>query len=324
MATQEIIGLDISKATFEAHINGKSISFSNDKNGIKKFIKATNKTAVYVMESTGTYGYLLADTLFEADRLVYILNPASISYFAKMQNNKAKTDKIDAKLICDFAKQNLERFRPYQKPSQAIADSREAITLLEHYKKQKNAITNQIEAIRAKGNGSKVHLKMLEKDLELVKANIIKLEKELNSNIKDSHPDMYKNISSIPSISSTTAAMFIAITNGFLNFTRDKQLVSYLGACPVIVQSGTSIHKSYISKIGKPTMRKRLYMCSLTAIKYNKMCKETYERLLSKNMPKKKALMSVINKLIRQVFACATQGIPFSTKGTFFKLSENF
>jgi transposase len=317
METKEIIGIDISKLTFDARVNNINIEYGNNKIDIKKFIKATNNNAIFVMESTGTYGSLLADTLFDSGRIVYILNPASVHYFAKMQNKKAKTDKIDPKSIQNFAEQNLDQFRPYQKPSKAIAESREAITLLEHYKKQKNAIVNQIEAISAKGNGVNKHIKMLTNDLELVNANISKLEKELNDNMKNDHPDMYENISSIPSIGTTTAAMFIAITNGFLNFQTSKQLVSYLGACPVIVQSGTSIKKSYICKIGKSLMRNRLYMCALTAIKFNNMCKDSYERLLKRGVPKKKALMSIINKLIRQIFACATKEIKFDVSLNF-------
>lgn len=317
MENTVFIGIDIAKSSFEANVNNKIKRYNNNKGDIKRFLKETNALAIFVMESTGPYCYPLADALFADGRTVYIVNPASIHYFAKMQNKKAKTDKIDPILIQKYAEQNIYQLRAYQKPTQVIIESREAITLLEHYKKQKNAIDNQIEAITSKGNGNIQHVKMLKNDLDLVEKNIAKLEKEINDNMSNHYKEMYENISSIPSIGPTTAAMFIAITNGFLNFQTSKQLVSYLGACPVIVQSGTSINRSYISKVGKSLMRNRLYMCALTAIKRNKMCKEAYEAFLERAVPKKKALMSIINKLIRQIFACATKNQKFEESLNF-------
>ena len=49
-------------------------------------------------------------------------------------------------------------------------------------------------------------------------------------------------------------------------------------------------------------MRKILFMCSLSAYKHNKSCKDLYERLVSAGKSKKLALMAVANKLIRQAF----------------------
>jgi hypothetical protein len=44
-------------------------------------------------------------------------------------------------------------------------------------------------------------------------------------------------------------------------------------------------------------------MCARSAKKYNKACRELYERLLAKGKAKKLALIAVANKLIKQAFA---------------------
>jgi len=46
-------------------------------------------------------------------------------------------------------------------------------------------------------------------------------------------------------------------------------------------------------------------VCSWSASKCNKACRELYERLLAKGKAKKMALIAVANKLLKQAFAIA-------------------
>ena len=59
--------------------------------------------------------------------------------------------------------------------------------------------------------------------------------------------------------------------------------------------------------MGNGHLRNVLYMCSLSAIKYNTACKELYERLKAKGKRSKVALIAVCNKLLKQAFAIATK-----------------
>ena len=49
-------------------------------------------------------------------------------------------------------------------------------------------------------------------------------------------------------------------------------------------------------------------MAATAAIRYNKTCKELYERLRAKGKPYKVALIAAVNKLIKQAFAIAKTG----------------
>lgn len=100
--------------------------------------------------------------------------------------------------------------------------------------------------------------------------------------------------------------MLSVITDNFKKFTNYKQLIAYIGLSPRIYQSGTSIKgKGHICKMGKPQIRKLLYMCSWTAKKYNKACKEMYDRLKSVGKPERVIKIAIANKLIKQAFAIA-------------------
>ena len=52
-------------------------------------------------------------------------------------------------------------------------------------------------------------------------------------------------------------------------------------------------------------------MCSFTACKHNKSCKQMYDRIVAKGKSKKLALIAICNKLLKQAFAIAKSGLPF-------------
>ena len=83
---------------------------------------------------------------------------------------------------------------------------------------------------------------------------------------------------SIPGMGDKTAIMLIVMTDGFNRFENSKQLCSYAGITPTIRHSGSSVRgKSRISKMGNQKMRNLLFLCSFSACKYNKGCKDLYE-----------------------------------------------
>ena len=82
-----------------------------------------------------------------------------------------------------------------------------------------------------------------------------------------------------------------------------------------IRQSGSSIKgRQRISKIGNQKLRNLLFMCSFNACKYNKACKDLYERIVAKGKSKKLALIAVCNKLLKQAFAIAKLGLIYDAE----------
>ena len=109
-----------------------------------------------------------------------------------------------------------------------------------------------------------------------------------------------------------TSMMLIVLTDGFNRFDNAKQLCCYSGLTPTIRQSGSSVRgKSRISKVGNRKLRNLLFMCSFTACKHNKSCKQMYDRIVAKGKSKKLALIAICNKLLKQAFAIAKSGLPF-------------
>jgi transposase len=309
---QTIVGIDISKKYFDACIKGEVHRFDNNHNSFKKLIKKLLPKSHCVMESTSTYGNKLGHALYEAGHIVYIVNPLQVSSFAKMKLSKVKTDKSDAILITEFAKVNFEDLRPYDFPSEDIQSAKQIETVLSQLRTQRTALSNQLEALdqyyfKAVDAEASLRTVLLQLDRE-----IKKLEKQEKDHIDKQNKEMRQNITTIAGIGDATACMMIAATNGFSNFTSAKQLSSYFGCCPRIRQSGSSVKgRGAISKIGLSHVRTKLYMCALSAIKYNQSCKDLFERLRAKGKPFKLAMLAVVNKLIRQIYAVISKNVIF-------------
>jgi len=150
----------------------------------------------------------------------------------------------------------------------------------------------------------------LKRSLKQVQKEIKTLEEQLFLLVKQEHQDLLTRVKTIPGIGNKTAVMLVVLTDGFDRFTSGSELCSYAGLTPVIRKSGSSVNgRSRISKIGNQKLRNLLFMCSFNACKYNKACREIYERIVAKGKSKKLALIAVCNKLLKQAFAIAKSGL---------------
>ena len=116
----------------------------------------------------------------------------------------------------------------------------------------------------------------------------------------------------IPGIGFKTALFLIVVTDGFKKFEKASQLCNCVGITPTIRESGSSVRgRSSISKVGNRKLRNLMFLCSFTACKHNKGCKDVYERIVNKGKSRKLALIAISNKLIKQIFAIAKSVLPY-------------
>lgn len=301
---KNIIGIDISKKDFYASFENKVSKYDNNIKGIKSFIKTLPANSHCVMESTSTYCYLLAETLNKTNHTAYIVNPVMINNYSKMNLRKAKTDKQDAILIENFAHIAIDDLRPYTVASEDLTECKQVETVIAQLIKQRTALMNQYEALSQYPKINKQTLKTLQKLIDELTKQIKELEAEATRLVKKEHGEMLDKITSIPGIGISTAIKLIALTQGFANFDSAKQVASFFGCCPRVIESGSSVRgRGSISKQGHSSIRSTLYVCALSAMQCNTTCKELFSRLRQKGKPGKVAQLAVVNKLIHQIFA---------------------
>ena len=310
--SKTIFGIDISKTTFDVmDSNGKHSQFENNTEGFVKFLKLLNTDSHCVMEATGYYHYQLAHYLVENEILTSVENPLSIKRFIQMKLSRIKTDKSDAKMICQYGQEReLQSWVGYSKNQMECF---QMMRLLETLTKQGTTYKNKLQAEQTLGNPSKMVVSVLKRLLKNVQKESELIEKELLILVKEDYQEILSKIETISGIGRKTAVMLVVLTDGFTRFESAAQLCSFCGLTPSIRQSGTSINgRSRISKIGNAKLRNLLFMCSFTAFKHNKACKAIFDRITNQGKSRKLALIAVCNKLLKQAFAIAKSGVEYN------------
>lgn len=112
MSASLFIGIDVSKAWLDIAFNdGRGVErVKNEEAEVAAFVARTarEKPQLVVMEASGGYERLVLGALRGAGVAAVAVNPRQVRDFAKAMGRLAKTDRLDAGVLCDFA----ERVRP--------------------------------------------------------------------------------------------------------------------------------------------------------------------------------------------------------------------
>lgn len=306
------VGIDIAQATFDACLRGQVRQWKNTSAGIAAFIKSLPANAYCVMEATGTYGTRLAEALLATPIPVAVVNPLVIKRFAQMKQRRAKTDRADAKLITLYAQQQAEDLRPLVPMSEEENAMVQEQSVRHQLIEQQTAIKNQIHALKQRPRPSTAALAALETLLKTTKQAIKDLDTAIELNAKCAAAETYEVLLSIPGIGPVAGAALIAATRSFQRFDRAPQFAAFIGICPNIVESGSSVRpRAVMSKMGSARLRSVLYMAASVAMRCNDACITLAKRLKERGKTHKQICIAVINKLLKQVFALVKSGQRF-------------
>jgi transposase len=307
----ETFGVDISKDVFDVHGNSVGYNqYKNDESGFRKFLKELPDGSLVVMEATGYYHYRLAQFLYKNDVKVSVVNPLSIKRFIQMKLAKVKTDKSDAKAICEYAL--INEVPLYNALTDTQSECLQLFRLLDTYLKQRTATKNKIHGEAVLGVPSKFVYRSLIRNKKQLDKEVSAIELKILSLVKEEQQEQLSLLTSIPGIGQKTAMFLIVVTDGFSKFENAAQLCSYVGITPTIRESGSSVRgRARISKVGNRKLRNLLFLCSFNACKRNKACKAVYMRIINKGKSKKLALIAVANKLLKQCFAIVKTRRPY-------------
>lgn len=288
------IGIDVSKKILDVYIlsERRFMQFENNMTGIQKLIKKFKifSDVLIVMESTGGYEKLVAQTLAKENIAVAVINPRQIRDFAKALGILAKTDRIDAEVIALFGekiqpKENVTYAENQQKFVEKNTRRRQLIDMITM---EKNRLD---KASKEMGKSIQYIIKLLQKELEKINQS---LEKIIQSDPEYSRID--KLLQTIKGVGSVTIAGIIADLPE-LGSLSAKEISALAGVAPLNRDSGTLRGKRTIWG-GRASVRQTLYMATLVATRYNKTIKAFYERLCNAGKQKKVAIIACMHKLL--------------------------
>lgn len=304
--SKKVIGVDVGSKFLTFSFNDERnedqvLNVGNNQRSILAFLKkVSGEDYCFVIEATGNYSSRLLHLSLLGGFESSLINCMSVKHFSRMKNIISKTDAEDAKLIRLYG----EMFRPsvYVPKSIEIEYLDQEIKLLNDLEEEKRRYAVKLKALRynpqlnaATEKHYERRLKQLDKEIKAVELRLPQLQDEEFREVKGL-------LQSVSGIGEKTSLQLMTATSGFKNFNSAGSLVKYFGLAPRIYQSGKKSYSPGKCRTSKTHIRSLLYVCSWTAMKHNKQCKELYERLLAKGKAKKLALIAVCNKLLRICF----------------------
>lgn len=312
-------GIDISKNTFDVAVmidgSYKHKQFLNSLKGFKGFLKwieSFKKESLFCMEATGIYGLKLAKYLSKQDKNIIVSNPLKTNHFAKMEMSRNKTDKTDAMSIARYCKHLYDNGKSEKNLFVPKGEAYEALQFLNTRLEQLDKLKTQ-EQNRLGVSINKIAQRSIRAIIRSLEKQILDIKKEIKSIVKNDIKlqEQVDLLTSIGGIGEKTAWSILAYIGDVSLFSNSNQITSYVGLNPQIEQSGTSVDKSSLSKMGNKLLRKSLYMPAIVAKKYNPLMKNLYERMISQGKPKKVALCAVMRKLIVLAYGVLKSGRDF-------------
>jgi transposase len=308
-----VIGIDVSKAKLDCALlrdenKVKTKVFSNNENGWKELIIWSQKNTggsiseiYFVMEATGIYHENLATWMYNAGAKVSVVNPAYVKHYAQSLGVRTKNDKKDSIILARYGSKESPIF--WQPSPLEIRTLKALLTRLDAVEKDLQREKNRQEKAIVTDTPKAV-LESISQTINYLENERESLNKLINENI-DKHKNLKENkvlLESIPAIGKVMSQRMLMVI-GTHQFNCASQCAAYLGLVPVEKESGSSVKgRSHLAKNGNLTIRAKLYMAAVTAIRYNPDIKAQYKRLTSKGKSKMSALGAAMRKLVQICF----------------------
>jgi len=303
------IGVDVSKKTLDIELDEKHIfSIDNNEKAFFDFLKILNErldSIHFVLEATGGYERKFADFLLSQSIAVSVVNPKRVRDYAKALGILAKTDKIDAGVIRQFAGvAELVLLKKKSKSDERLTSLiKRRKQLLKHQSTEKQYLETTTDkdvrlSIQAFLDSLAEQVESLDRTIQA----LMETDKAYNTR--------KQLIVDVKGIGERTAST-ILVQLPELGKLSNKQISALAGVAPFCNDSGERKGKKMIWG-GRKEVRTALYMPMLCAIQHNKTIKAFYDRLIAKGKIRKVAVIACMRKLLTILNAMLKNNTPWN------------
>ena len=288
------IGVDVAKASLDVAWAERSRRFANNKSGLSaltKWVKQSPFAVHLICEASGGYERGLLDAAEQNAIKVSLVQANRVRQYARAAGILAKTDKVDARVLCAFG----SAMQPEPTPPLSAQQKRlrELETQRQHLSRMMVAEQNRLAQLNDKElqRLTRSLLATLKKQMAAIDMRMVGLIAE-DQTLKQKA----QKLTAIAGVGTRTAMLLLARMPelGTLNRT---QAAALAGLAPFNRDSGTLRGKRTIFG-GRRALRCGLYMAALVAARHNLILRNFYQRLRSNGKPHKVALTAVMRKLL--------------------------
>jgi len=294
MSTDSYVGIDVAKAHLDVALRpaGSTAQFAHSEAGIAALVVhlQTAAPALIVLEATGGLEVPVVAALAAAQLAVVVVNPRQVRDFAKATGKLAKTDRLDAQVLAHFAEAVRPEVRPLpdaesQRLAALLARRRQVVEMLTA---ERNRLHTAAAVVRP---GLEAHITWLGQELS-------DLDQQTEQAIRQSplwreKEQLLRTAKGVGPVVART----LLIDLPELGTLNRKQISALVGVAPLNRESGNwRGHRAVWG--GRAQVRAALYMATLTAVRYNPVIRQFYERLRQAGKVPKVALTACMRKLL--------------------------
>ena len=288
------VGIDVGKDELEVAVrpSGERLSVGNDRRGIAALgqrLLALGCERI-VLEATGGYETALAASLGQAGLPVVVVNPRWVRDYARSVGQLAKTDRIDARLLAQYAEHAELELRAL--PDAATRALKELCARREDLLEMLGAERNRLE------HSSKPLRRGIEHHLEYLRRQLTQIDRDLDQAIRNSPiwNDKRALIRSVPGVGPVLCSALLARLPELGRMNR-AEVARLVGIAPLNHDSG-KLHGARMIAGGRAALRRVLYMTTFAALRHNPRLRAYHQQLRARGKPYKVALVATMRKLI--------------------------
>lgn len=287
-------GVDVGRDYFDVGLepSGKVFRAVTSPSGVAAVVERLRGEGVQrvVLESIGSYGARLVRALAEAGFEVGVVDPKRVRALRIAEGRRAKTDRLDAKLIARFAllMQDVARPIPSAKAFEIKALSTRRRQLVEMAAMEKTRLKQTLDEPVAAS--ARRMIAQLEEERARVEDQ---LGQALNT---PRDKENRRLLQTIPGVGPAVSITLLADMPELGSLDR-KRAASLAGLAPHPDQSGTRTGAAHIGG-GRPCVRAALYMAAISAVRSDKGFRVEYQALRKAGKPAKVALVAVARRIV--------------------------
>jgi len=298
------IGVDVGKdqLDFFCHESAEHFTVPNTASGIRQALKRLPlaEIACLVVEATGRYEQALVQAAQGKGVPVFIAQPIAVRRFAGALGILAKTDRLDSRVIAQYAASIRPQARPLpdrntRKLKDLTVRRKQVIGMLTMEK-------NRLQVMPAfLGADIRRSIRSLKQQLSKLDEAIQTLSQEVSA-----WRERRLILESVPGVGTTLSTTLLSDLQelGSLNA---KQIAALVGVAPMNRDSGKMRGKRSI-RGGRAHVRTVLFMATLSAIQHNPVIRRFYRMLVAKGKVKKVAVVACMRKMIVMLNAMVRDG----------------
>ena len=291
------VGIDVAKEHLDVARSdappGHCLRLTNDPAGIARIVEmfTADRPACIVVESTGGLERPLLEVLLDARLPVARVNPGRVRYFAIGCGILAKTDRLDADVLAQFAQRAKVRL------TQRCSANQDELDALVTCRRQLVS-ARAVQANCRSSSRSKAAVKSIDAVIKALDKQIDALDRQIRDLI-DSDDDFTHTdqlLRTVPGIGPVASSTLMAELPELGR--ADRQCVGALvGVAPFNDDSGKRQGKRAV-RGGRIQVRCVLYMATLTATRCNPALKRFAERLAAAGKTFKVIMVACMRKLL--------------------------